>query len=96
MIKEFDLDKLLDENNLSSDEKIFFLTIINNIYSHPEFQKRLDNKIYPHHSTISLGNHILSDAIVAYKLALNSKYGPLNLKLIILIAMFHDLYEHSN
>ena len=93
MRQKFDLDKLLDENNLSYDEKIFFLTIINNIYSHPEFQKRLDNKIYPHHSTISLGNHILSDAIVAYKLGLSSKYGPLNLKLIILIAMFHDLYE---
>ena len=92
-MNKFNLNKFLEKNNLSEDDKLFLLSIINDIYSHPEFQKRLDSKNYPHHSSISLGEHILNDAIVAYKIAKNKNYSYSNLKLIILIAMFHDLYE---
>ncbi len=91
---EQDLDKFLDENNLTQEDKEFFKSIITPIINHPEFKKRLDSGIYPHHAKVSLGRHILNDAIEAYKIAKKkqTKYN-LNLRLVILIAMFHDLYE---
>lgn len=44
-----------------------------------------------HHDKISLGQHILEDAIVTYKL-LKKKRNKYNLKVALYIAMFHDLY----
>ncbi len=89
------INQLLDINNFSKEEKDYFWKIITPIFYHPEFQKRLDNKLYPHHGTVSVGTHILHDAIITYKLSLkeNGKNKNLNIRLAILIAMFHDLYE---
>ena len=72
------------------ENKEEFIKIVEPIISHEEFQKRFDNKQYPHHGNTSLGQHIISDAIMTYKLAQKKKC---NVKLATLTAMFHDLYE---
>ena len=41
--------------------------IIEPIYKHKEFKRRL-TKEFLHHSDITLGEHILADTIVTYKL----------------------------
>lgn len=84
------LNKIWTKYKFTDEEKLDFLTIISPIFTHHEFQKRLDNSLYPHHDTTSLGEHIISDAAVAYKLSQNSK---INQYLAVIIAMFHDLYE---
>ena len=93
MNTELILNNLFNEYNLSDIDKSFFLGIIEPIYTHPEFQKRLNSNQYPHHAKTSLGEHILNDAITSFIIAKNGDFGPLDFKLIILIAMFHDLYE---
>ena len=84
------LNKIWTKYKFNDTDKIIFLTIVSPIFTHPEFQKRLDSSLYPHHDTTSLGEHILSDAAVTYKLSQNSKT---NQYLAVIIAMFHDLYE---
>lgn len=86
--------KLLEEYNFSISEQREFLKIVHPIISHPEFIKRCDNKVYPHHGNISLGEHIIKDALITYKLIkTKKKYQKANLNIAVLIAMFHDLYE---
>lgn len=76
-----------------TDEEIAELWgIISEIFLHPEFQRRLDNKVYSHHGCTSLGEHILTDAIVTYRLATKSKVR-IDKRLAVIIAMLHDLYE---
>ena len=84
------LNKIWTKYKFNDTDKIIFLTIVSPIFTHPEFQKRLDSSLYPHHDTTSLGEHILSDAAVTYKLSQNSKTDQY---LAVIIAMFHDLYE---
>lgn len=84
------LNKLWDKYDFNDNEKRDFLTIISPLICHKEFKKRLDNSLYPHHDTTSLGEHILSDAAIAFKLSrkeLSIQY------LSVIIAIFHDLYE---
>ncbi len=71
--------------------------IIEPIATHPEFVKRC-NKPYFHHDIKMLGDHILCDAIVTFKLATKLKKNDYSMKDIniddaVVIAMFHDLYE---
>ena len=72
--------------------------LIEKICLHPEFEKRCAEPFY-HHDVKTLGEHILCDTIVSYKMATNLKRKNHNLKklsieLTVLIAMFHDLYEY--
>ena len=64
--------------------------IISPICKHEEFIKRC-NKPFFHHDNITLGEHIICDAIKTYQLS--KKRKKVNIKLACLIAMFHDLYE---
>ena len=64
--------------------------IIKPICSHKEFIKRCDKPFY-HHDTVTLGEHIINDTIVAYKIAKKKK--KVDIKTVCYIAMFHDLYE---
>ena len=95
MIKDKLINKLFDKYKLNDNEKIELYNIMKDIYFHPEFQKRL-TKDFPHHGSFTLGDHIIKDAIVTYKLS--KKYEkrkrrkPYNTKLAVTIAMFHDLY----
>lgn len=73
----------------SESERRDFLEIVGPIISYEEFKKRSDNCLYPHHDTVSLGEHILSDAALTYKTASES----VDRYLAVIIAMFHDLYE---
>lgn len=68
------VDQILYKNLLISGltlkEQEEFLSIIQPIIYHEEFMKRCLNE-FSHHSNISLGEHIIKDAIVTYKLAIN-------------------------
>ena len=75
---------------LNKDETNELWGIIKSICCHKEFIRRCD-KPYYHHDTVTLGEHIIKDTIVTYKLA--KKNAKVNLRLACLIAMFHDLYE---
>lgn len=71
--------------------------IIRPICYHKEFIKRTKAP-YWHHDCKTIGEHILCDAIVTYKLITKlkkrgKKFDFINLNIAIYIAMFHDLYE---
>lgn len=89
------LSKYLTIYKLTSDEKCEFFNIIEPIYKHAEFQKRMNPQNFPHHGKTSLGEHILSDALVTYVLAKKKfdKGKKVDVELSVIIAMFHDLYE---
>ena len=71
--------------------------IIEPIATHEEFAKRCSDP-YFHHDIKTLGDHILCDAIVTYKLAtklkrINLALISINIELEVAIAIFHDIYE---
>ncbi len=68
--------------------------IIKPICEHKEFIKRCD-KPYFHHDLKMLGDHILCDAILTYKLIkkVKKESKKVRVDIAVLIAMFHDLYE---
>ncbi len=87
------LDDLLNTFSLTEQEKKEFLEIALPIIEHKEFQKRMSAEEFPHHAKISLGEHIISDAIVTYKLAKKKNWERKKQARAIIIALFHDLYE---
>ena len=91
MWKEINDLTLLYGFSLEDQEK--FLNIIRPIVFHKEFKKRYNAKKYPHHGEVSLGKHIIEDALVTFLLVKNNPNNDLNIKVAVLIAMFHDLYE---
>ena len=71
--------------------------IIRPICYHKEFIKRMKEPFW-HHDSKTIGEHIICDAIVTYKIInklkkRSKKFTFINLKVAIYIAMFHDLYE---
>ena len=88
-----ELLKIMDSYNLNDLEKEELLSVIYPIICHPEFQRRLTNE-YMHHGTITLGEHIIKDTIITYILCKknNKKNNNINIRLSLLISMFHDLY----
>ncbi len=86
------VNKIIDKYNVSNEERKAFWNIIRPIFEHKEFQKRMDASLYPHHDTVSLGDHIINDAILSYVLA-SKKLPEIDVSLTVIIAMFHDLYE---
>lgn len=70
--------------------------IIKPICEHPEFQKRCQSP-YFHHDLKTLGEHIIADTVVTYKIinSISNTYTKniISLDTAIYIAMFHDLYE---
>ncbi len=90
-----ELYKLISKYNLKTQEKEEFLDMIYPIYMHSEFQRRMTNE-FLHHGEVSLGNHIIEDAIVTYLLSkkYKKKHGESDFEIILAgqIAMLHDLY----
>lgn len=86
-------NELLEHYGLSDKQKDEFWNIVRHIFEHDEFQRRMSSD-FPHHGDITLGEHILSDAAVTYKLTEKPKFKQANFdrKMAIIIAMFHDLY----
>ena len=71
--------------------------IIRPICDHKEYIKRSQPPFW-HHDYRTLGDHIICDAIVTYKIIARlkkkgKKFDFINLKNAVYIAMFHDLYE---
>lgn len=90
-MKTEDLRLILSNYKLNKDEIDEIIKIVEHIFIHPEFQKRLTNK-YLHHGNMTLGQHILEDTILTYKLSKNYLNNNYRLDLAIKISMFHDLY----
>ena len=90
------VNELFDKYNLSFEDRVYLEKIIIPIINSPYFIERTTNK-YLHHSDITLGEHILEDAIVTYLLSkkyLNKKKNPeYRLDLAVKIALLHDLYS---
>lgn len=76
--------------NLNKSETRELFKYIYNIMFHKEFLKRTSNN-FLHHGNTTLGEHILEDTIIAYKLSKNSK-NKVNKELTVKISMMHDLY----
>lgn len=76
--------------NLTTSQFQELWTIIEPIFVHDEFQRRMTSE-FPHHDLATLGNHIIDDTIVTYILSKkqDEKY---NLNTALCISMFHDLY----
>ena len=86
------IENIFKKYSLDNHDKEYLYSIILPIYNHPEFQKRMANN-YFHHSSISLGEHLIEDATVTY--ILSKKYALKNnydIELAVKIALLHDLY----
>ena len=92
---ENNLYKLLAYYKLNDKEIKEFSKIIEPIFNHKEFQRRLNPKIFPHHGKLSLGNHLLNDTVLTYIICKKKiKKGiKINIKNALISAMCHDLYE---
>ena len=89
---EKSLMTLLDKYNLSLGEKEELLNIINHIFMHDEFQRRMTSE-FQHHDEITLGEHILEDTIVTYILSRKHREkSNYDLETALKISMMHDLY----
>ncbi len=87
------VNEIMDKYNLSLEDKAFLWKIIFPILNHEEFQRRMNELEFAHHDNISLGYHIISDAVVTYLLTQKKQLKEEQQALAITIAMFHDLYE---
>ena len=86
-------DKLVEHYKIPHEDSKKIWSMIEKIYSHEEFIKRLNSEEFPHHDTVSLGEHIVSDAIVTYLIAKKKDWDIESTRRATTIAMFHDLYE---
>ena len=89
------VQRILDNYKFDDRSCRDFMEIIKPIYEHKEFQLRFSDE-FLHHGNITLGEHIIEDAVVTYKMSL--KYlkkhhnNSFDLKIAVIIAMLHDLY----
>ena len=87
------LNLLFSKYNIINEEKDYLLKIIDPIFSHEEFQKRMSAPFF-HHGEITLGEHILEVTIVTYLLSKKYKNNKeYRLDKALQISMMHDLYE---
>ncbi|MBR1386773.1 MAG: hypothetical protein IJ568_08090 [Bacilli bacterium] len=89
------IELIFSKYNLDDDERKELLAIINPIICHDEFKRRTTSE-FLHHSDITLGEHIIEDAVETYKLCKkkNKKKAKVNTRLAVIISMFHDLYTN--
>ncbi len=92
-MKTNNLKEMLKTYKLTDKEIDDIVRIVEYIFIHPEFQKRLSDK-YAHHGNMSLGEHTIEDMVFTYKLSKKIKKINYNLSLALKIAMFHDLYTY--
>ena len=95
MKKDDIIKKICDKYKMTGDDTNYFMEIIKPIYKHKEFQRRLTN-VFLHHSDITLGEHIIEDAVVTYLLSKKymAKHSSVHYDVVVAvrIAMLHDLY----
>ena len=87
------LFNILKKYNFDQEEKNKLLDIIYPIFNHEEFQRRMTIE-FLHHGDITLGEHIIEDAVLTYVLSkkYEKKNKKINIILAVRIAMLHDLY----
>ena len=86
------LFNLMKKYKLANKEIEEILKIINSIYLHEEFQRRMTSE-FLHHDKITLGEHIIEDTIVTYLLSKKHIDTPdFNLDIALKTSMLHDLY----
>ncbi len=86
------LNKLFKKYDIKKDEQIYILEIINPIMKHKEFKRRMTEEFF-HHDKVTLGEHILEDTILTYKLSKKyQKRDDYDTSVALKISMFHDLY----
>ena len=84
---------LFDKYSLSKEDRDYLMNIIEPIFIHEEFQRRMTSE-FPHHSDITLGEHIIEDTIITYLLLKKDlRKNKCNMDIALKIAMFHDLYS---
>ena len=91
-IIENKLDYLFKKHQINSSEQEFIISVVKPIYEHREFLKRSTSE-FLHHDNLTLGYHILEDMIVSFKICKKKKFSEKKTKIVLLIAMMHDLYE---
>jgi len=90
-----EVNKILKIYELTNRDQMKFLKIIDPIYKNDEFQKRMTSEFF-HHGNVTLGMHIIEDAVVTYLMSKDylKTHNDLNfdINLAVTIAMLHDLY----
>lgn len=92
-------EEYITENFISEGftlkEQEEFLKIVHEIVSHKEFEKRCSEEFY-HHGTTTLGEHIIKDTILTYRMVkiyqIKHPLLKIDLETALLISLFHDLY----
>ncbi len=87
------INQIMDKYQINEKDKSFIWQTIYPIFIYPEFQRRMNIQEFAHHDQISLGYHIISDAVYTFKIAKKRNLPTNQTKTAIIIAMFHDLYE---
>lgn len=90
-----ELNNIFSKYNLTTEDIDYLKGIILPIIDNSNFKKRMTSE-FLHHSDITLGEHLLEDAIVTYLLSKDylSRHKDTNYRidLAIKIALLHDLY----
>lgn len=85
---------ICDRYNLKEKEMRSLWKLVKPIFCHVEFQKRLQDP-FLHHQDVYVGEHILGDTILAYKVCKKKNKDADFIRRTVLISMFHDLYVQS-
>ena len=83
------------EEGFTLKEQEEFLSIVKDIVLHKEFERRCTEEFY-HHGTVTLGQHIIKDTLLTYRMVkiykIKHPLSKIDLEDALLISLFHDLY----
>lgn len=79
---------------LKEKDMRFLWKNVKTIFCHEEFQKRMQDPFW-HHQDVTIGEHILGDTILAYKVCKSKNKDDNFIRRTLYISMFHDLYVQS-
>ncbi len=94
--EEYIIENFMKER-FTLKEQEEFLKITYNIILHEEFEKRCTEEFY-HHGKTTLGEHIIKDTILTYRMIklykIKHPLKKIDIELALLISLFHDLYTN--
>lgn len=93
MKNELLFDSICNKYNLSILDKEYLIKIVYPIINDDNFLRRTTSE-FPHHGSITLGEHIIEDVVVTYLMSKKEikKRENYRMDLAINIALLHDLY----
>lgn len=87
---------IMDKYELSNNDKKILLSMVSSFLKDNHFILRMTNK-YLHHGVTTLGEHLLEDIVLSYKISKkyenNKKYPDFDINTVVKIAKMHDLYK---